>query len=111
LVLLLVVYLKRNKYKAKKTEINGILFDSKKEAKRYRELLLLEKSGEITDLVLQKKFNIKGEYGSGCYYLADFFYIKDGEEVIEDVKGYDTPVSKLKRKLLKSFYNIDVTII
>ena len=81
----------------------GITFDSMAEMKRYHELKMLEKSGVITGLELQPKFLLvpktkKG--GRAVYYSADFKYIKDGQTIYEDVKGVQTDVYKLKKKLL-----------
>ena len=82
---------------------DGITFDSMAEMKRYRELKMLEKSGVISSLELQPKFLLipKTEKGGrAVYYKADFKYIKNGKTVYEDVKGVQTEVYKLKKKLL-----------
>ena len=83
-----------------------MVFDSKKELRRFKELSLLEKAGEIQDLKRQVKFEVlpaqrEPEYITAngrvrlgnvlerkVVYIADFVYIKDGETVVEDVKGY-----------------------
>ena len=95
-----------SKYKAIRTEIDGIWFASKKEAKRYQQLLLLEQAGEITHLELQPIYPIiyKGE--KICRYQADFRYFdtKKRMRVLEDVKGMKTPVYRLKKKLVEAFY-------
>ena len=96
-----------SKYKAKKTVVDGITFDSKKEARRYQELKLLEMAGAIKDLVLQPrfllqdKFKYKGKTERKIEYVADFKYLdtKTGRVVVEDTKGYRPDVYKLKRKL------------
>lgn len=80
-----------------------ITFDSMAEMNRYHELKMLEQAGEITDLELQPKFLLipktkKG--GRAIYYYADFKYVRDGKTVYEDVKGFQTDVYKLKKKLL-----------
>lgn len=100
--------MRRHKYGARKTEVGGILFDSKKEAARYQELRLLEKAGEIHDLrlqvpfELQPKFRKNGKTWRAVTYVADFVYLtKEGEEVIEDVKGMRTDVYRLKRKMFE----------
>lgn len=98
----------RSKYNAKKTEVGGIMFDSKKEARRYSQLKLLGKSGVISDLVLQPKFDLVINSVRCGFYKADFQYIKNGEVVIEDVKGFKTPIYNLKKKLVKALYNIDI---
>lgn len=97
-----------NKYKNKKVKVDGINFDSMKEARRYKELKLLEMGGAITDLTLQPKFEliptirIKGHKTERVtYYIADFAYTekKTGKKVVEDVKGFKTEVYKLKKKM------------
>ncbi len=100
------------KYKAKKAIVDGITFDSKKEAGRYQELKLLERAGAVKGLVLQPrfllqdKFKYKGKTERKIEYIADFEYMdtKTGKVVIEDVKGYKTDVYKLKRKLFLKQY-------
>lgn len=84
----------RNKYGAKKTQVGEITFDSKKEALRWMELQMLEKAGEISDLRRQVKIELMGQYrplytrtGRKMRYTADFAYIEDGVEIIEDCKG------------------------
>lgn len=98
-----------NKYHNKKTVINGITFDSKKECNRFLELSILQKAGEISGLERQKKFEVvpKTKEERASYYVADFVYIKNGRAVIEDVKSAITkrnPVYILKRKLVKYLY-------
>ncbi|WP_215905087.1 DUF1064 domain-containing protein [Treponema phagedenis] len=96
-----------HKYKTAPKEqrtADGIVFASKAEMLRYKELRLLEKSGVIKNLELQPKFLIipateKG--GRATHYVADFRYTtKGGGEIVEDVKGVKTEVYKLKKKLL-----------
>ena len=94
------------KYHNVNTVINGIKFDSKKEGARYLELLMLEKAGEITNLQLQKRFEIvpkKYENKRARYYVADFVYEMNGKKIIEDVKSPITrknPVYSLKKALV-----------
>ena len=103
------------KYRSKRTVIDGITFDSKKEANRYCELKLLEKSGEIKNLELQKKYilipaqRIDGKLiERECSYRADFVYeTKDGI-VVEDTKGFRTAEYKIKRKLMLERYGIRI---
>lgn len=103
------------KYRAKKTEIDGIKFDSKKEAKRYIALRELEKQGDIEKLVLQPRFLLQegfrknGKAYRKIEYVADFMYEQDGKLIIEDVKGIKTDVYKLKQKLFEKKYQ-DLTI-
>ena len=121
-----------NKYGSKKVEVNGIVFDSKKEAKRYQELLLLEKAGAIRDLQRQVKYVLipaqrewtneiytkgrkKGCFKQGkllereCSYIADFVYIENGKIVCEDTKGFRTKDYIIKRKLMLKVHGIRIT--
>jgi hypothetical protein len=107
---------KRRKYRNKPCEVDGIKFDSEKEAKRYSELKLLLKIGEIGLLERQKPFLLieANETERKCVYVADFVYwdTKTGKQVVEDVKSDMTrklPVYIMKRKLMKSKYNIEIT--
>lgn len=96
------------KFGARATVIDGIRFDSKREAKRWGELQWLQKAGEITDLERQVDIALMGQSGpimtdSGKRvrrYVADFRYKKDGLVVIEDAKGFPTPEYKIKRAIL-----------
>jgi hypothetical protein len=103
-----------NKYGAKRVEIDGYKFDSKREAERYQELKLLEKTTKLHLIEVHPKFEIEHNGVKICKVILDFWYCdnKDGGIFIyEDVKGMDTPVSRLKRKLVKAFYKIDVTVV
>ena len=103
---------KQSKYKNKKVAINGKVFDSKKEAKRYCELIKLEQSGLIKDLETQKKFLLldtfkkNGKMFKPIYYYADFVYfdIYSKKTIVEDVKGVKTQVYKIKKKLFEFIY-------
>ena len=90
-------------------------FDSRKEAERYGELLLLQRAGKISNLQRQVRFQlIPAQYKDGkCIfrsvtYIADFVYEKDGEKVVEDVKGFRTPEYIIKRKLMYQIFGIYV---
>ena len=98
--------MRRNKYNAKKTKVDGILFDSKKEAVRYSELKLLEEAGLIENLALQVNFELvpKTETERALNYRADFTYTEDGLEIVEDVKGKKTDLYIAKRKMFKYKY-------
>lgn len=121
----------KNKYHSKKVEVGGIVFDSKKEAKRYSELLLLEKAGAITELQRQVKYILipaqrefsneiytkgknKGCFKPGkllekeCAYIADFVYKEDGRIVVEDTKGFRTKDYIIKRKLMLHEHGIRI---
>ena len=93
------------KYRNRPT--NG--FASAKEAKRYEELVLLEKAGEIADLKCQVVYKIVINDCHVCKYIADFTYLDRGNrKVVEDAKGYQTEVYKLKRKLMKAVHGIEI---
>jgi len=95
-----------SKYHARKTIIDEIKFDSKKEADRYQELKLLERAGAISNLQVHPKFRLldgfdwNGEHYRPINYYADFSYEENGKVIIEDVKGIQTPVFRIKMKLL-----------
>lgn len=103
-----------NKYNATKTIIDGIKFDSKKEASRYSSLKLLERAGAISDLELQPKFTLqdsfiyRGHKIRAITYKADFRYILNGRTIVEDVKGDKTDVYKLKKKIFLRLYGDQV---
>lgn len=120
-----------NKYGSKKIEIDGIVFDSKKEAKRYKDLSLLEQAGAIQNLQRQVKYVLipaqreftneiyksgrkKGCFKQGkllereCTYIADFVYIQDGKYIVEDTKGFRTKDYIIKRKLMLHVHGIQI---
>ena len=119
-----------SKYLNRKIIINGESFDSRKEARRYQELLLQQKAGMISGLERQKKFvliptqrepDIIGARGGKhpgkviekeCAYIADFVYQVQGQTVVEDVKGYRMggayTVFTIKRKLMLERYGIRI---
>jgi hypothetical protein len=108
----------RSKYGAVATTIYGIRFHSQKEARRYGELKLLEKAGEIRELELQPVFPIsvpqRGRHGvtvDVAKYIADFRYRSGpkGLLVIEDVKGMRTALYRLKKRLVECQYGITIT--
>lgn len=117
----------KNKYHSKKIVKDGITFDSKKEYKRYCELALLERTGQITNLQRQVKYvlipaqrepdqigkrggKIKGDLiERECSYKADFVYVNAaGETVVEDAKGMRTKEYIIKRKLMLFIHNIKI---
>ena len=122
---------KKSKYHSIATCIDGISFDSRKEARRYQELKLLEKAGQISNLEMQVPFELvsaqyeaceevytkgahKGERKRGACiekavtYKADFMYIEDGKIVVEDTKGVKTKDYIIKRKLMLWVHKIRV---
>lgn len=103
-----------SKYRAKKTTVDGITFDSRKEADRYLVLKGMEDDGAIEDLRRQVRyelvpaFDVDGRHYRPVYYVADFVYVEDGKEVVEDVKGVRTDVYKLKSKLFARRYGMSI---
>lgn len=118
-----------SKYKAVKSECDGMVFDSQKERKRYLELRCMEEEGTISHLELQKKYELipsqvlpspiqqrrgKKKYTErGVFYVADFVYKNSkGETIVEDVKGYKKgqaySIFSIKRKLMLHRYGIQV---
>lgn len=117
-----------NKYNNKKVEVDGIIFDSKREAERYQELSLLEKAGVIRDLQRQVKYiliptqrepDIVGKRGGikpgkviekECSYVADFVYFDNEkqENIVEDTKGFRTKDYTIKRKLMLYIHGIRI---
>ena len=100
---------KRNKFGAKKTEVDGITFASQKEARRYSELVLLLKAKKIENLALQVPFLITINGLKICKYLADFTYVDNkGVFHVEDVKGMRTPLYKLKKRMVEATYPVKI---
>ena len=106
-----------SKYRNRKTDVDGITFDSAREARRYAELKLLERGGYISNLQLQVPYelipsqrNIDGKVvAKAVRYIADFVYTdRAGQTVVEDAKGVLTDVYKLKKKLMLYVHNINV---
>lgn len=105
------------KYRNEKTEVDGILFDSKKEAKRYWDLKILERAGKIKDLQRQQWFvlipSIRLSTGTAqrpTQYQADFVYFDLDKQItiVEDAKGHRTKEYILKKKLMKFIHNIEI---
>ena len=119
------------KYKNKKVCVNGLYFDSKKEAKRFMQLLEKQQNGEISSLQTQVKYVlIPSQYESyerygkngqrlkdgrrlvekECFYIADFVYIdnRTGKTVVEDTKGFKTKDYVIKRKLMLLIHGIKI---
>ena len=100
-------------------ELDGFAFDSQKEARRYTELKLLVRVGEISELELQKsfvlaesvKFNNEPRAKPAIRYVADFAYMENGVMIVEDVKSKATkslPVYRMKKHLMKSVHDIEI---
>lgn len=102
----------RNKYRAKKVKDGDLVFDSRKEYRRWQELLLLEKAGVIKGLRRQVKYEllprVPGKWPRPVNYIADFVYHEGKKEVVEDVKGYKTDVYKLKKRLMWVVHGIEI---
>lgn len=106
----------RSKYHAKKTCVDGITFDSRREADRYLVLKSMEEEGVIEDLRRQVRyelvpaFDVDGKHYRPVFYVADFVYTdkETGQEVVEDVKGMRTDVYRLKSKLFAYRYGVSI---
>ena len=112
---------KLSKYRAVPTVIDGVRFASKKEARRFAELKLLEKAGEITGLLLQPRYDLyvvgngagnePAGYQAqiGCY-VADFTYFdrRSQRVVVEDTKGFKTRLYRWKKKHVEAQYGIEI---
>lgn len=108
---------RREKYHNERTEFDGLNFDSKAEAKRWCELQILVRAGEITDLRRQVPFVLipqqkrpSGGVERECTYVADFTYTRGGKAVVEDVKGAVTPEFRIKRKLMLDRHGIEILL-
>ncbi len=123
----MTIYRSKNKYKNKKIAVDGQIFDSKKEARRFQHLRLLERTGAIKHLQTQVKFiliptqrepdtiGVRGGRKKGkllereVAYIADFVYTtSDGIQVVEDTKGIRTADYIIKRKLMLYIHNIRI---
>lgn len=99
----------RSKYRNQRTFYNGRWYSSKKEAERAGELDLLVRSGSVKRWEAQPKFPIVYEGIKICSYIGDFkVEYPNGKIVIEDTKGFQTAIYKLKKKLVKAFYGIEI---
>lgn len=104
-----------SKYGNKKVVVNGIQFDSKREARRYLELDAMAKAGQIQNLRRQVKYELLPYQRAdgkllerGVSYKADFVYEQNGETVVEDAKGRRTTEYIIKRKMMLFFHGIQV---
>lgn len=88
----------------------GIVFASKGEMKRWLELKQLERAGVIKGLQRQVSFTLSHNGVTLCKYVADFVYTENGKPVVDDYKGYITPLFRLKAKLMKAFHGVDIRI-
>jgi hypothetical protein len=98
-----------NKYGSRRTTVDGVTFDSAKEARRFGELVMMQKAGHISGLRRQVPFDLVVNGHKVATYRADFCYVDaSGLDVVEDVKGFRTPVYRLKRKLMLACWGIDI---
>ena len=105
-----------NKYNARRVKEDGHTFDSAAEHRRYKELKLLLAAGQITDLRVHPRYNLhaenkahqKNKIGS---YVADFCYNAGANEqlLIEDVKGFRTPMYRWKKRHFEAEYDLKIT--
>ena len=115
------------KYRNKRVEYEGIVFDSLKEKRRYCQLQLLETQGIISDLRLQVSYELipaiyedvivqlktktkakKKLVQRATTYIADFVYVREGQTIVEDTKGFRTKEYELKKKMMRAFLNIEI---
>ena len=109
------------KYRNRKVVVDGITFDSRREASRWIYLRGLQDAGEISELTRQRSYEIapgvrlngdkRARPAVRCVVDFDYYHKRRKERVVEDVKGFDTPMSRLKRHLLKAIHGIDVKVI
>lgn len=102
--------MRQNKYNAKRVQIDNIWFASLHEGKRYQELMLLLRAGQIKDLELQVPFTITVNGKKICKYLADFQYtdVATGKVVTEDAKGYATKEYRIKKMLVEALFDVKI---
>lgn len=101
--------MRRSKYRnVRVVTSDGQKFDSKREWARYATLEWMQKAGEIWDLKRQVKYRIEIAGIRICDYVADFVYQTKAGQVVEDSKGFRTPIYRLKKKLMKAIHNIEV---
>ena len=99
-----------NKYRNRKIVVDNIMFDSNLEATRYRQLKLLQRAKQISNLrlqvpfLLQESFKKNGKTHRKIEYIADFVYEENGQTVVEDTKGMKTETFKIKQKLFEYKY-------
>lgn len=96
------------KYHNKPIVIDGIYFPSQKQGARYQELKLMERAGVIEQLRCEVPYNLDVNKKRVAVYRADFVYLENGKEIVEDVKGVRTPVYRLKAKLMHALYGIQI---
>ena len=104
-----VRHAKEHKYRAIPTEWNGYKFASRAEARRAAELDILRRAGQIGPVEYHPRYAIAVSGVKVCDYVADFAYLtREGVQVVEDVKGFKTPVYRLKKKLFEALYKTKI---
>lgn len=99
---------RKHKYNASRTTVDGITFDSKKESEQYRVLKLRESLGEITNLRLQVRYELRVNGLLITTYKSDFTFVENGKEVVMDAKGYKTRAYKIAKKLMLAIHGIEI---
>ncbi len=104
---------KPNKYKAQRTLLDGICFDSKAEAAYYASLKLRQKAGEVEDVEMQRSYALTINGVLVCTYRADFVFwdVAMKRRRVIDVKGMVTPVFRIKQKLMKACHGLEVEVV
>ena len=101
-----IYFTARHKFHASPTMVDGIKFPSKREARRYQELVLAQRAGEVVFFLRQPRFDLPGS----TKYYADFLvFWKDGSVTVEDTKGHKTSEYKLKKRQVEELYPIEIT--
>ncbi len=100
----------QSKWRNKKTFVDGITFDSEREAEHYSELLLEQQAGSISGLKLQEHFSLDVNGFHIADYVADVVYQRNGETIVEDVKSNPTKtrVYRIKKKLMRAIHGIEI---
>ena len=98
-----------HKYQAKPTIQDGHRFASLREAQVYQNLKLQERAGLIAHLELQPRYILIVNSHRLGTYVADFRYLENGVTVVADAKGVQTPIYRLKKKLMLALYDIEIT--
>ena len=98
------------KYHNQPTEVDGVRFDSKREAQTWGMLGLLQKAGQVSDLRRQVSYPLTCNGQVVAHYIADFVYfdVKLGQEVVADAKGVRTQVYLLKKRMMRACHGIDI---
>ena len=101
--------MKHSKFGNIRTRIYGHTFASRREARRYQALKLLERAGHVRNIICQERWKISINGVKVCTYVADFSYFdRYGKHIIEDVKGMRTPIYRLKAKLMLAVHGIKI---